>query len=465
MTIATSMVEAQVGMLARVRRLARSVAAIAAAPDDRSRAQRDAVVAFAVRVASAGLIYLSQIVMARWMGGAGYGIYVFVWSGVLLLGGLAGLGLNLGMIRLVSEYRARGQDNLLRGLLCGGRMLALASGTATATLALLALWLFSGRIPDTYLVPACIVLAAVPLFTLTDVQDGIGRGHGWMGAALMPPYILRPLLLLGTMTAAHFAGLPMTGTMAAVAAVVSTWGAGLVQSLSMQRRLRALRRGGPRVYDFPRWLETSLPLLVIGAADILLQNADVFVISRYMDPADVGIYYAAAKTMSLILFVHYAVGSAVANRFAALGATGDRAALAAFVRDAVNWTFWPSLAAAVVILALGMPLLWLFGPQFTSGYPVMFVMVLGFLARSAMGPAEFLLNMVGGERACAMNLAGAAVVDIVLNLILVPRFGLLGAATATAASLVLAAALNRRAAVRCLGLDIAIWSNLARRKA
>jgi Na+-driven multidrug efflux pump len=69
--------------------------------------------------------------------------------------------------------------------------------------------------------------------------------------------------------------------------------------------------------------------------------------------------------MALIMFVHYAVGSAVANRFAALNARGDRKALNAYVRDAVNCTFWTSLLCAPNILALSKPPLWLFGPQFT----------------------------------------------------------------------------------------------------
>ena len=99
------------------------------------------------------------------------------------------------------------------------------------------------------------------------------------------------------------------------------------------------------------------------------------------------------------MFVHYAVGSAVANRFAALGARGDKEGLRAFVRDAVHWTFWPSLAAAVTLLALGMPLLWLFGPKFVAGYPVMLILVVGFLFRSSMGPAEFLLKMLGEQSA------------------------------------------------------------------
>ncbi len=196
------------------------------------------------------------------------------------------------------------------------------------------------------------------------------------------------------------------------------------------------------------------------SSDLLLQNTDILVVSRFMTPADVGIYFAAGKTMALIMFVHYAVGSAVAHKFAALNARGDKEGLRTFVNDAVNWTFWPSLAGALIILALGKPLLWLFGPQFESGYPVMCILVIGFLCRSAMGPAEYLLNMLGEQALCATVLGAAAVLNIALNFALVPAFGLIGAASATALSLIFSALMNSVVVWHRLDIEIAIWKNL-----
>ena len=427
--------------------------------DDRARTQRDVLLAFSVRVAGAAILYLSQVVLARWMGSFEYGIYVFVWTWVLVLGGLSHGGLAMAMIRLLPEYKEKGELDLLRGLLCGGRIAAVVMATTVAGFGALALWLLGPRIANPYVWPAYLALVCLPMYTLTDVQDDIGRGQRWMAVALVPPYVLRPLLVLATLFAAHEFGLPMDARTAAAAAVVATWGAAVVQIVLVRRARVVEIPNGAEAYDFPTWFRIARPLLVIGGCDIVLQNVDVIAVSRYMSPTDVGIYYAAAKTMSLVMFVHYAVGSAVANRFSTLHARGDQAGLQAFVRDAVNWTFWPSLAAAIVILALGKPLLWLFGPQFLAGYPVMFVLVLGFLARAAMGPSDFLLNMLGEQKACAQILAATVVLDIVLNFTLVPIFGLMGAASATAISLTFASVLNYIIARRRLNLDVGIWSN------
>ncbi len=90
----------------------------------------------------------------------------------------------------------------------------------------------------------------------------------------------------------------------------------------------------------------------------------------------------------------------------------------------------------------------------------MFVLVLGFLFRAAMGPSEFLLNMMGQQKICAAVLAVTAALNIVLNFTLVPRFGLIGAATATALALMFAASMNNLVARQRLGIKLSILSNI-----
>jgi O-antigen/teichoic acid export membrane protein len=427
------------------------------ARDEAARVKRDALLAFVIRVASAAILYLSQVVLARWMGVHEYGVYVFVWTWVLVLGGLSALGFAGASLRLVPEYRERGEHSLIRGISWGGPLIAALAGSLVAGAGIAAIHLAGERLDGPYALPAMLILVALPLYALEDAMDGVARGHGWMALALVPPFILRPLLILAAMAGARLAGLELTAVTAAVAAVAAVWLAAIVQLVLVARRIRRETPSARPRTDARAWFRVSLPLVLVYACELAMQNTDVLVISRYMAPTDVGIYFAAAKTMSLILFVHYAVGSAVAARFSALNARGDRAGLQAFAREAAQWTFWPSLAAALLILALGQLLLSFFGPEFVAAFPVMLILVVGFLIRSAVGPADMLLSMAGEQKLCAALLVVMAGLNVALNLALVPSFGLVGAASATSTALAAGAVMSHLAAKRRLGVDMGVW--------
>ena len=124
----------------------------------------------------------------------------------------------------------------------------------------------------------------------------------------------------------------------------------------------------------------------------------MLVLRQFRPPEEVAHYYAAAKILALVTFVHFSVSAAVAHRFTAHRAAGDGTALAELAASTVRWTFWPSLLAVALILAFGKPILWLFGPDFQAGYPLMFILAVALIARAAVGPAERVLNMLGEQR-------------------------------------------------------------------
>src|SRR5215213_4534872 len=338
---------------------------------DNSRAQRAAGTAFAIRVVSAALVYLTQVLLARWMGSFEFGVYVYVWTWVLLLGGVADLGLACSAQRFIPEYLGTMKLALLRGFLSGARWLVVGFATVWSALAALGIWLFGAWVHSYELVPLYIACFALPLFTLGNIQDGIARSYGWMRLALMPPYIIRSVLLIAVMGAAYWLKLPTDASTAMLAAVGTTWVTVLGQALVMNRRLKKTVEPGPKAYRVGPWLAVSVPIFMVDGFYLLLTYADVIVLQQYRPPDEVAVYYAAAKTLALVAFVHFSVAAAVAHKFTEYHISGNKEQLSAFLAESIRWTFWPSLAATVIILALGKPFLGLFGAQFIDGYYLM----------------------------------------------------------------------------------------------
>src|SRR4051812_927679 len=130
---------------------------------------------FIIRLVSAGLAYLSQILLARWMGGSDYGVYVYVWTWVLLLGSMLDFGIAVSAQKLIPQYRASGEHALLRGFLSRSRWMTLVvSSVISALLAgivkISSPWIEPGTVMPLYI--GCLTL---PAFVVANTQDGIAR--------------------------------------------------------------------------------------------------------------------------------------------------------------------------------------------------------------------------------------------------------------------------------------------------
>lgn len=407
-----------------------------AGASDSSVARRLAGAAFLIRVVSALVAFLSQIVLARWLGGFQFGVYVYAWTWVLLLGGMVDLGLGSAAQRFIPEYVELKQFALLRGFLRGSRWLASLTATLIAAAAAGLVWVLSPHIESVDVVPLLIACAALPICGLSQVQSGIARSYGWVNLGLSPAYVFRQFLLLALLALALVFGLAMNAVIATLTAAVALWGVTIGQSAVLDRRLTAKIAPGPRAYAVRAWLATAAPIFVVEAFYLLLTYSDVIVLQQFRPPDEVAIYYAAAKSMALIAFIYFSVAQTLAHKFAEYHVAGDRRRLADFLAVAVRMTFWPSLASVVVLLAFGRPLLWMFGHDFVSGYYLMFIIAVGLLARASVGPAERVLNMLGERQSCALIYAGAFAMNLMLCFALIPRMGIAGAALAGAVALI-----------------------------
>jgi O-antigen/teichoic acid export membrane protein len=417
------------GAIARIK-------AILSDPSDSRLAQLVAGNVFLVRVASAMVALVSQVLLARWMGSFEFGIYIYVWTWVLMVGALSDMGLSSAARRFIPEYIELKALDRLRGFLAGSRWLAFGIATAIGATGAIAVLLLAPHLDHFVVIPLFLACITIPIYGLLQAQAGIAQSYDWPNLALMPFYIWRQLAFTLLMGAAFLFGAPTDAVTAMMVAVVTTWAVTIGQLFVLNRRLKDQVAAGPKRYEVKTWLATSMPIFVVEGFYLLLTYIDILALEHFRTPGEVAVYYAGARLLAIVAFVYFAIAGATTHKFTEYYVSGDKARLASFFAETIRWTFWPSLAACALILAFGRPLLALFGADFASGYSVMFILAVGMLARAAVGPAERLLNMLGERKQCAAVYAVAFAINLVLCVILIPRIGIDGAAVATSTALV-----------------------------
>jgi len=430
---------------------------IAFASSEHSLTQRLAGTVFILRVAAAVLAYGSQILFARWMGTFEFGIYVYVWTWVLLLGSASDFGIATAAVRFIPQYRDNKAWNLLRGFISGSRWFAFGTGVFCGLLGAGLVRLLQPWLDDYTVIPLYLACLTLPAYALAGIQDGISRAHDWMGLGIIPTYVVRQALLTVLMAGAYFGGFPTDAVTIMGLAIVATWVTTLGQFGALNWRLSKVIEPGPASYDMRLWIVTSLPILMVEGFYLILSYTDVLVLQQFSSPEEVAIYYAAAKTLALVAFINFAVGAVATHRYASYYFGNDHDGLRQFLAQSIHWIFWPSLAMILAMLVVGKPMLNLFGPDFDRGYHLMFIMAFGLLARASVGPVERLLNVLGQQRICAAIYLFAFVINLALCLILIPRLGSLGAAIAIATALISESALLFIVTKRRLGLHVFVF--------
>src|SRR6185312_2746891 len=208
---------------------------------------------FVVRVGSALLALASQVLLARWMGSFEFGIYIYVWTWVLMIGALSDVGLSSAARRFIPEYTELKNFDRLRGFLCGSRWLAFGMATAIGLGGALGVYLLAPWLDHFVVIPLYLACLAIAAYGLVQVQAGIAQSYDWPNLALMPFYIWRQLIITLLMGAAWVIGAPTDAVTAMTIAVVTTWAVTMCQLALLSRRLHRKVPEGRKIYEPRVW--------------------------------------------------------------------------------------------------------------------------------------------------------------------------------------------------------------------
>lgn len=428
---------------------------LSAAGDDpaaagRPRSGTDALVrGGALNLAGAAVNGLMQValvvVVTRTFDPSTAGLFFAATSTFLIAGAFAELGAGTGVVRFVAGHLATGRraDAVVVLRLAIG--CAATAGVVVAVV--LAAWadelapLVGGRGAD--LAPALVVLAlAVPVAATYEVVLAGTRAMGTMRPSVLVDRV-------GRMAAQPVGALAAAGAGAGLVGLTAAWAASYVLALPVAVVLlvRVLRRrtgGQPSTERAPLgetvrafWRYTSLRA-VARICQVALQRVDIILVAALRSPAEAAVYAAATRLVVLGQMGVQAVQLALQPQISRSAALGDVAGTREAFRHATVLTVmvtWPVYLAAIAVTPL---LLRLFGEDYVGGAGALVVLATAMLFGTAMGPVDTVLLMAGRSHLSLAGTALALLVNVVVNLLLIPPLGVLGAACAWAAAIVTA---------------------------
>lgn len=398
-----------------------------------------ALMALLIKVGATGLGFLSQILLARLLGAAEYGVYSYYWIWLMVGGIITALGFMEASKRFIAEYRDTGAYGLAWGFIYRVPAIILGFSSAVALVGVGIAYLLTDYLPEGHLIILLLVLACLPIFALQDAVEGYALAFSWTGLGHVPPYILRQGFIIVFMLGLVAMSQPATAQTAFIAVFCSILLATAIQlSIFLWRASKKLPKAKPET-DTKHWLKTSIPMVLAAAFQLCLSFIDIIILGFFVSSELIALYFAATRISTQVAAVQFSVTSAFSQRMSGLYATGKTEEFHALIHKAARWIFWPTLLIAVGVLIVGWPLLWLFGEEFTAAYWLLPILVAGLLARASTGGAEDALKMTGFEREEFKIKGFSTVINVLLNLALIPYYGIYGAAIATTLSLIVSA--------------------------
>ncbi len=375
-----------------------------------------------------GLNYLFGVFIARWLGADAFGLYAV---GVAVFGAvsvLAVLALDNAVLRYLPQLKAREPEQ--RGAFIKASLVAVAvAGSLAAAL----LYAFGEALALRFfgkdeLAPVLKAFAlAVPAYGCAAVLLGALQALHDLRWRVSIKYFAEPVARFALTAVLIWAGWGLESALAGF--VAALWLSVLLAGIGIGR-MGVLRSAQPVPYPWRALAAHAGPLVVGLSVSLIAVKADVLLLGLYVDPAVVGVYAAAFQTAAILSIVMQAVESVLAPLWSEKIETGNREEIRSLYALGNRWVTMTALPLVTLYLLLAEAILGIYGEEFKSGATALRLLAIAQFVNLATGSSNYLLMLAGNTRQVMWSALLYGGLLLALNLALVPRLGITGAALA-----------------------------------
>ena len=395
----------------------------------------------AFRISRLGLVFFASLILARLMTLKDYGTYQYVMSmaTLLLIPGLCGL--NRLLVREIATNQTMRRPDLTNGVLTFG---VVGTALTSLTVALIVSALIAGSdaygwfgATDASLGGAVFLgMVALVLLAMTQVFQGGAQGFHHTTTGQLPELVINPVAMLLIVSVGWLVGVPLTANLALGYQIAAALIGALTALYFMRRAIAPDVRAAKRQVHVKTWMVTAVGFVFINGMYTVNTQADVFMLGFLKGPEYAGLYYPASRYSQLVnlglLAVYVPLSPMIASQFT----QGNIKGVERTARFAAYLGLACALPAAVLFWVAGPFFLSLFGQAYIPAAAALSILCFGQIFTASMGPSVNSLTMTGYSRYASYALLVGAVVNVILNAVLIPSLDIRGAAIATACSTV-----------------------------
>ena len=407
-------------------------------PNHSGKIAKEATISFMGMGFGDGARYLFTAILARFAGVEFLGIYSLA-SSVTRIGEVFGrAGLHSGVMRFVSRLDKETEIETVRQRILSGLKLGLLFGIVIMILQIaLADWLAFELFNGSDLLKTVLIISAVslPFATIMAISAFATQGYKLLKYKVMVLNIIRPAIMLVCVlvSISFFTKDTAVKYPLLISAVISSFAAIIFLNKLTNIKISQIFSG---VID-KELLRFSYPLMFVTILGTLMHWMDILMLGYFTDTTTVGLYHPAARTAGLLRTVLLAFMGIFAPMMSDYHRQGDVGEMGKLYKLIVRWIVSLSLPLAIIIIIYSKKIMLLFGVEYLSASNVLMVLTTAAFIQTLFGGGGQTLTMTGFTKVNLFNSIIVVLINITLNLLWIPQYGIIGAAYATLISMAL----------------------------
>jgi O-antigen/teichoic acid export membrane protein len=377
-------------------------------------------------------LLVMSVLLTRVMTNESFGIYNVAMTYLQIFVWLSLMGQDTALVRFIPQYMTHNKWGHLRGVIAHSIKYSLIVALSLVAVLLVVLYFMSPKLGAEKTYAYLMTLPLIPILAFTGIREASLRSlkrvvYAFVPDSIVRPFVLGVLALIIFLLTRHIISAPQLMGLSVIAVICSS----LLGWFWLYKSLPQATYQTPAEYEPSLWLKVSLPLFFISGMNLILKRTDILMLDWLQGPIQVAYFSNAVRYADLATFGLLIVNMIAAPMISELYNKGDRKELQNIITLAARGIFVLTLLISIVLIFAGKFLLGISGPEFTVAYTPLLILLAGQAINALSGSVGFIMTMTGHQNQAAMIIAGGAVLNIILNALLIPRFGMTGSAIAT----------------------------------